>query len=174
MELASMLAGEPFSDRPRCVDPVIAAYLRAFNDRLGHVERQRLYPYAAAAVGTTAGRAARRRRRDRCLAYAGLPRGPLGRLRIAMLLRLHLALKLDEGVAEYAARHAIASDDVEGGFALLDALLEAAPLAQPVVLGAQLGVAAAGAQLELDAGGPDQPGDAHQRDDERDRAGVAG
>ena len=29
MELASMLAGEPFSDRPDCACPVIGAFLRA-------------------------------------------------------------------------------------------------------------------------------------------------
>ena len=32
MELASMLAGEPFSDRPQAVCPVIGAYLRSYND----------------------------------------------------------------------------------------------------------------------------------------------
>src|ERR687896_348334 len=32
MELSSMLAGEAFSDRPRCVDPVIAGFLRTYND----------------------------------------------------------------------------------------------------------------------------------------------
>ncbi len=32
MELASMLAGEPFSDRPRSTSPVISAFLRTYND----------------------------------------------------------------------------------------------------------------------------------------------
>jgi hypothetical protein len=32
MELASMLAGEPFTDRPASVCPVIAAFLRTYND----------------------------------------------------------------------------------------------------------------------------------------------
>ena len=36
------VAGEPFSDRPRCADPVIATFLRAFNDRLGHDAGDRL------------------------------------------------------------------------------------------------------------------------------------
>ena len=48
MELASMLAGEPFSDRPRCVDPVIAAFLRTYNDGIDDRRRQDLYPLAAA------------------------------------------------------------------------------------------------------------------------------
>ena len=35
MELASMLAGEPFTDRPRSVSRTIAAFLRVCNDLLG-------------------------------------------------------------------------------------------------------------------------------------------
>ena len=34
MELASMLAGEPFSDHPGSACPVIGAFLRAYNDGL--------------------------------------------------------------------------------------------------------------------------------------------
>ena len=52
MELASMLAGEPFNDRPRAVCPVIGAFLRSFNDAVDDRTRQALYPYASAAVGT--------------------------------------------------------------------------------------------------------------------------
>jgi hypothetical protein len=35
VELASMLAGERFSDHPRSVCPVIASFMRALNDELG-------------------------------------------------------------------------------------------------------------------------------------------
>ncbi len=66
MELASMLAGERFSDRPRSVDPVIAALLRAINDRLDDQRRRLLYPYAAAAVGTSGPEAVRLARLHRC------------------------------------------------------------------------------------------------------------
>jgi len=52
MELASMLGGEPFSDRPACVCPVIAGFLRVYNDRLDHETRQDLYAYAAKVVGS--------------------------------------------------------------------------------------------------------------------------
>jgi hypothetical protein len=52
MELASMLAGEPFGDHPACASPVIAALLRAYNDRVGDERRQALRPYAALVVGT--------------------------------------------------------------------------------------------------------------------------
>ena len=143
-----MLAGEEFGDRPRCVDPVIGAFLRAFNDRLPDRQRQRLYPYAALAVGTRGGRADRARRREECLQFAGAR--PLPRLRIALLTRLRLALRFDDGAGEFAARHAIASGNIEGGFALLDRLLETPPLAGALEVGAELGVAGAGAELVLD------------------------
>ena len=152
MELASMLAGERFGDRPRCVDPVIGAFLRAFNDRLADRERQRLDPDAALAVGTRTTRTERIARREECLRFAGAR--PLPRLRITLLTRLRYGLRLDEGAGEFAARHAIASGDPEGGFALLNRLvgkgLEAPPLAGAVELGAELRVAGAGSELVLD------------------------
>ena len=51
VELASMIGGEPFSDRPRCVCPVVASFLRGWNDRAGYADRQRLHPYAPRVVG---------------------------------------------------------------------------------------------------------------------------
>jgi hypothetical protein len=152
MELASMLAGERFTDKPRCVDPVLAAYLRAFNDRLGHRDRQRLMPYAARVVGTRAGRGRRRERMRMCLAFAGLRSPTLARLRFALVLGLRWGLRAEAGAAEHAARLAIAEDRVEAGFGLLEALIggsEPAPLPGPVVLGPELGVPGPGPQLEL-------------------------
>ena len=52
MELASMLAGERFSDRPVSVCPVIGSILRTYNDNVGDDRRDDLYRYAAEAVGT--------------------------------------------------------------------------------------------------------------------------
>jgi hypothetical protein len=52
MELASMLAGERFSDRPRAVCPIIAAFLRSYNDAVDDDRRQDLFPIASAVVGT--------------------------------------------------------------------------------------------------------------------------
>jgi hypothetical protein len=69
MELASMLAGEPFSDHPRSVCPVIGAFLRAYNDGLPDDRRQDLYEYAAKTVGTERGRRIRRARARLCLAW---------------------------------------------------------------------------------------------------------
>ena len=52
MELASMLAGEPFSDHPRSVSPAIASFMRTYNDMLDGDLRQDLYRYAAKVIGT--------------------------------------------------------------------------------------------------------------------------
>jgi len=54
MELASMLAGEPFSDHPVSVCPVIGSLLRAYNDSVDSERRQDLYAYAAKIVGSRA------------------------------------------------------------------------------------------------------------------------
>jgi hypothetical protein len=54
MELASMLAGEPFSDHPQSVCPVIGSFLRAYNDRTDDRRRQDLYAFAAKVVGSRA------------------------------------------------------------------------------------------------------------------------
>src|SRR5579884_2126353 len=54
MELASMLAGEPFSDHPAGVCPVIGSFLRAYNDSIDDRRRQDLYAYAAKVVGSRA------------------------------------------------------------------------------------------------------------------------
>jgi hypothetical protein len=70
VELASMLAGEPFSDHPRSVCPVIAAYMRALNDGLGDLDRQDLYGYAAAIVGTRGSRRLRRARARACARWS--------------------------------------------------------------------------------------------------------
>ena len=125
MELASMLAGEPFSDKPKCADPVIASFLRAFNDRLGHARRQELRPYAASVVGTRVSRRTTRARQRRCLRFAcgHEHAGPVTRLRMGVLLSLRAALRVRHGAPEWAAREAIAAGDPDAGFRLLDTLL---------------------------------------------------
>jgi hypothetical protein len=83
MELASMLGGEPFGDHPQSVCPVIAAFLRVYNDAVDDERRQDLYAYAAKIIGSRAGarvtsaRAARLGERTRELRKAGR-RWPLG------------------------------------------------------------------------------------------------
>ena len=127
MELASLLADEEFSDSPECVCPVIASFMRGWNDRLGYSDRQRLLPYAARVVGTSGDREATRRRRQICLEWIGAhdPGERLAlRARIAMLLGAGQALDLDRGAPEYAARLCFASDDPDAAFDLLDRLLD--------------------------------------------------
>lgn len=52
MEAAAWIAGEPHSDRPKCVSPVIAAFMRTWNDALDDEQRQGLKPYIVRVIGT--------------------------------------------------------------------------------------------------------------------------
>jgi hypothetical protein len=52
MEAASWLAGEPWSDHPRCVHATITRVAIRANDRLDDEDRQRLWPLLLASVGT--------------------------------------------------------------------------------------------------------------------------
>jgi hypothetical protein len=70
MELSSMLAGEAFTDRPRCVDPVIAGFLRTYNDGIDETRRQDLFPLAAEVVDTRAVAGVQAERARMCLAWA--------------------------------------------------------------------------------------------------------
>ena len=70
MELASMLAGERFSDRPGSVSPAIGAFMRGYNDLLDDRRRQDLLRYASEVVGTAGSEALERARRERLVAWA--------------------------------------------------------------------------------------------------------
>jgi hypothetical protein len=70
MELASMLAEEPFSDRPRNASAVIGAFLRTYNDGLDEERRQDLYPMASLIVGSAGSKPVERERASRCLEFA--------------------------------------------------------------------------------------------------------
>nr|MBA2706998.1 hypothetical protein [Gemmatimonadaceae bacterium] len=52
MEATAYIAGEPWSDAPKCVSPVIGAFLRSWNDSLGDNDRQLLKPYVTRVIGT--------------------------------------------------------------------------------------------------------------------------
>ncbi len=69
VELASMLAGEPFSAYPSCVCPVIAAFMRTYNDLIDDTRRADLYPYAAEIVGTEATKRDERKRARLCRSW---------------------------------------------------------------------------------------------------------
>ncbi len=70
MELASMLAGEPFSDHPASVCPVVGSFLRAYNDSIGDERRQDLYAYASQVVGTRGSLEIQRERAERLTSWA--------------------------------------------------------------------------------------------------------
>lgn len=53
MELASYLAGERWSDHPRCTHPLLAALARDVNDSVGDEARQRLAPLIPDVIGLT-------------------------------------------------------------------------------------------------------------------------
>lgn len=54
MEFASFLAGEEWTDHPKCVNSTLAAIARGINDRLSNDERQELLPLLPRLMGTTA------------------------------------------------------------------------------------------------------------------------
>ena len=117
MELASMLAHEPFSDRSPSISPTIGAFLRTYNDGLDDERRQDLYAVAAAVVGSASGRAAERRRVNACLAFAlrhgtGIP-AP----------RASLAMATPEPAGAWAAMTALESGAHDEALALLDELV---------------------------------------------------
>src|SRR6185312_3126872 len=70
LELASMLAGDRFGDRPVSVCPVIGAILRAYNDNVDDCRRQDLYRFAADAVGTRRDYRVQRLRADAAIDWA--------------------------------------------------------------------------------------------------------
>lgn len=60
MEYTSVLAGESFTDAPRCVDPELASVLRSVNDNTSNAERARLVPFLGRAIGLAVERPAGR------------------------------------------------------------------------------------------------------------------
>ncbi len=70
MELASMLAGEPFTDHPASVCPVIGSFLRSYNDSIDEHRRQSLYEYASKVVGSRGGQRIQEARAERLTEWA--------------------------------------------------------------------------------------------------------
>lgn len=52
MEWVAFIAGEPHSDKPACVSPLVARFCVAANDISGDFQRQRLRPYLTRCIGT--------------------------------------------------------------------------------------------------------------------------
>ena len=52
MEAAAWIAGEPHTDHPQCVSPVLTSYMIRLNDRWDDEKRQTLKPYIPRLIGT--------------------------------------------------------------------------------------------------------------------------
>ena len=65
-----MLAGEPFTDHPASVCPVIGSFMRAYNDSVDDRRRQDLYAYASMIVGSRTSADVQRTRAEFLTAWA--------------------------------------------------------------------------------------------------------
>lgn len=138
-----MLAEEPFSDEPRCVCPVIAEFLRTYNDQVDDARRQDLYAYASLVVDTRHDHSSERRRANLCLEWwlaASAPRRSQLRRFLWMLPPSSAARDIE--IAHRAARWAAASPARHGNaLRLIEAMAGDEPirLADAVVTDAAVG-----------------------------------
>jgi len=125
-----MLAAEPFSDEPSCVCPVIAEFLRTYNDHVDDERRQDLYAFAALAVGTRETPAVERRRANLCLEWWLEQSAPRARQLRRVLWKLSPSSAMrDMEIAHRAARWAAASGDRHAAaLELAEALVGSAPI----------------------------------------------
>jgi hypothetical protein len=117
MELASMLAGEKFSDRPHAVSPVLGRFLRCYNDRLDDERRQDLYPIASRVVGTAAPGPVERSRLLRCVQWIA----ESGQ-RVPLTLRIRAGLSAATLAGKLAAED-FSEDGRKRALALIDELI---------------------------------------------------
>ena len=130
MELASMLAREPFSDHPASVCPVIGSFLRAYNDSIDDERRQDLYTYASEVVGSCGSPAVQQARIQRLTAWSlELQQRRWTRLFMPQRLRSLAALSIADGVGTQAVRSISKhTDDTHAkALALVDELLAIKP-----------------------------------------------
>ncbi|MEA2126749.1 MAG: hypothetical protein QOI80_3531 [Solirubrobacteraceae bacterium] len=81
-----MLAGERYSDRPRCACPALSAFLRGYNDSLDDVRRQDLFALASDLVETRGPEAVTTRRGEALVALAWRYERRIGPLRAGPVL----------------------------------------------------------------------------------------
>lgn len=106
VELASMLAGEAFTDHPRSVCRLLGAFLRGYNDMIDDERRQDLYECAAKIVDTAGPPELEMLRAER---LAGWTEGISARRRFAVLTRIGRCVRRRGGPREpeACAREAI-------------------------------------------------------------------
>lgn len=83
MEMASYLAGEKWSDHPRCTHPLLAELARDVNDAVSDTARQRLAPMIPDVVGLTPADPRADAWLARLCTLAALPASPLATQRVA-------------------------------------------------------------------------------------------
>jgi hypothetical protein len=132
MELASMLAGETFSDHPASVCPVIGAFLRAYNDWIDHDRRQDLYPFASKVVGSREDKEVELVRADRLATWVQrLIRRPRTRSRRPAWLRAIIDVRRPphDFLGAHAVRSIVRPTDRShaAALSLIDELLEIRP-----------------------------------------------
>jgi hypothetical protein len=129
MELASMLAGESFSDHPRSVSRPIASFLRGYNDLLDDRRRGDLYRYASQAVGTAASAEVEAARVARLLAWGDeswrerSARSLLDRMRLRRALRERSSDPEPAGTYAVHAIGKVTDETHTATLALIDELL---------------------------------------------------
>jgi hypothetical protein len=137
MELASMLAGEPFTDHPVSVCPVIGSFLRMYNDSIDNKRRQDLYAYASKVVGSRASEMVRWARADRLANWAFEMRQTR---RSGIVRRFHARAGARPGTISALGIHAVCSikkhtDESHAAvLELIDELLEMRPPKAPAEL----------------------------------------
>jgi hypothetical protein len=99
MELASFLAGEPWSDHPGCTHPLLARLARDVNDVIGDDARHQIAPLVPGVIGLNRSDPIIDARLTREAALAALPIASVRRQRVAAvgLLRCEQVLNRFEG-----------------------------------------------------------------------------
>jgi hypothetical protein len=99
-----MLAGERYSDHPRCACPALSAFLRGYNDGLDDCLRQDLFALASDLVGTRGPEAVTTRRGEALVALAWRYERRVGPLRAGPVLNFPGRLNRYEAAGAHLGR----------------------------------------------------------------------
>jgi hypothetical protein len=146
MELASMLAGESFTDHPRAVSRPIASFLRGYNDQVDDGRRADLYRYAAQTVGTAGSAAVEQARVGRLLQWADdlwqerSSHSLLERLRLRRAAKERCADPEPAGTYAVRAIGKVSEQRHAAALALVDELIAMCPVAraEPISIAGQM------------------------------------